>query len=75
MYFVQGGIYIGFEPFVPPFPLDKSDNNNNNNKMKCEVIPIVVGGLGCVTARLEMYYRNLLLISFVLWNYYNEQQF
>ena len=24
-------------------------------KMKCEVVPIIVGGLGCVTARLEMY--------------------
>ena len=21
----------GFEPFVPPFPSDKSDNNNNNS--------------------------------------------
>ena len=24
-------------------------------KMKCEIIPIVVGGLGCVSARLEVY--------------------
>ena len=44
-------------------------------KMKCEVIPIVVGGLGCVTARLEMYLQKLVIISFVLWNYYNKQQF
>ena len=29
--------------------------------MKCEVIPIVVGGLGCVTARLEMYLQKLVI--------------
>ena len=33
-------------------------------KMKCEVIPIVVGGLGCVTTRLEMYLQKLVINQF-----------
>ena len=32
--------------------------------MKCEVIPIVVGGLGCVAARLEMYLQKLAINQF-----------
>ena len=32
--------------------------------MKCEIIPIVVGGLGCVTARLEMYLQKLVINQF-----------
>ena len=33
-------------------------------KMKCEVVPIIVGGLGCVTARLEMYIQKLVIDQF-----------
>ena len=33
-------------------------------KMKCEVIPIVVGGLGCVSARLEVYLQKLVISWF-----------
>ena len=33
-------------------------------KMKCEVIPIVVGGLGCVTAKLEIYLQKLVISQF-----------
>lgn len=33
-------------------------------KMKCEVIPIVIGGLGCVTAMLEVYLQKLNIYLF-----------
>ena len=33
-------------------------------KMKCEVVPIIVGGLGCVTARLGMYIQKLVIDQF-----------
>ena len=32
--------------------------------MKCEIIPIVVGGLGCVSARLEEYLQKLVICQF-----------
>ena len=32
--------------------------------MKCEVVPIIVGGLECVTARLEMYIQKLVIDRF-----------
>ena len=35
-------------------------------KMKCEVISLVIGSLGCIASMLEAYYRDSLLISFVL---------
>jgi len=33
-------------------------------RMKCEVIPLVVGGLGCVTTMLECYLQKLAIIQF-----------
>ena len=33
-------------------------------KMKCEVIPIVVGGLGCVSTRLDVYLQKLVISQF-----------
>ena len=33
-------------------------------KMKCEVISIVVGGLGCVPARMEVYLQKLVIRQF-----------
>jgi len=32
--------------------------------MKYEVIPVVVGGLGCVTTMLELYLQKLAIIKF-----------
>ena len=32
--------------------------------MKCEIIPIVVGELGCVSARLEVYLQKLVISWF-----------
>ena len=33
-------------------------------RMKCEVIPLVVGGLGCVTAMLKVYLQRLTINQF-----------
>ena len=33
-------------------------------RMKCEVMPLVVGGLGCVTTMLEVYLQKLAIIQF-----------
>ena len=44
-------------------------------KMKCEVIPIVVGGMGCVSTRLDVYLQNFLLASCVLITCYSKRQF
>ena len=33
-------------------------------KMKCEIIPIAVGGLGCVSTRLEVYLQKLVINRF-----------
>ena len=33
-------------------------------KMKCEVIPIIAGGLGCVSTRLDLYLQKLVISQF-----------